>query len=257
MSTDVPPPAGEPDRSLALLWRAPADPADTAERPGPRSPLGVDRVVGAAVRLADAEGLAAVSMRRLATELGVATMTIYGHVPGRAELVDLMHDTVLAELYPDEGVVTSGAWRTRLKVVARANRELFHRHPWARAVAGTRRPPGPGAMRKYELELRAVTGLGPPELEMHLLVTSVDGFVRGAVGGAEGETVAPGVDLPWQAAAGSYADRALDPGRFPTAARVAPAAGRALRAGDPATPFEFGLERLLDGIGVLILEASR
>ena len=118
---------GDPSRSMALLWRTPG----VAARPGPKPSLDVARIVAAAVRLADAEGLAAVSMRRVAAEIGVGAMTLYNHVPGKGELVDLMLDSVLGELYPDEQVVTSGAWRTRLRTLAQANWDLFLRHPWA------------------------------------------------------------------------------------------------------------------------------
>src|SRR5687768_8875421 len=86
-------------RSMALLWRTPET---SAVRRGPRPSLDVGRIVAAAVRLADTEGLPAVSMRRVAGELGVPAMTLYSHLPGKGELVDLMLDAVLGELYPDE-----------------------------------------------------------------------------------------------------------------------------------------------------------
>jgi AcrR family transcriptional regulator len=249
---------GDPARSMALLWRTPP----TGEpRPGPKSSLDVDRIVGSAVRLADAEGLSALSMRRVAAELGVAAMTLYTHVPGKGELVDLMLDDVLGELYPDEQVVISGAWRTRLKTLAQANWDLFLRHPWALHVATGRPPLGPGLMRKYELELRAVDGLGLSEVQMDLLVTLINGFVRGAFGGAR-ETAADQAGgttaRQWRETTAPYATQIFDPDRFPTAARVGPTAVEELQAaGAPERSFEFGLERLLDGIGVLILNPSR
>ena len=114
---------GDPARTMALLWRGPAEPVS---RPGPRGGLGVDRIVAAAVQRADREGLAALTMRGLATELGVGAMTLYTHVPGKGELVDLMYDAVLGEVYPEP---PAGDWRERLTAVARANWELFVRHP--------------------------------------------------------------------------------------------------------------------------------
>ncbi|MBB3676474.1 TetR/AcrR family transcriptional regulator [Modestobacter versicolor] len=244
---------GDPARSMALLWRTPPG---GGTRPGPRPSLDVDRIVAAAVQLVDAEGLAAVSMRRVATELGVGAMTLYGHVPGKGELVDLMLDSVLAELYPDEAAVTSGSWRDRLTAVARANWDFFVRHPWALHLATGRPPLGPHLMRKYELELRAVDGFGLPEVQMDLLVTLVNGFVRGTVGGvqekADAERATGITEDQWWAATEPYVARVFDAERFPTAARVGPVAGEELGAGDPARSFEFGLERLLDGIGALI-----
>ena len=236
---------GPPARSLALLW---GTRESSAGRRGPNAGLDLGRIVSAAVDLADTEGLPAVSMRRVAAEVGVPTMTLYGHVPGKGELVELMLDAVLGELYPDEQAATSGNWRARVEAVARANWAFLQRHPWASHVA-TRRPAmGPGAMRKYEIELRAVDGLGLSEVQMDLLVTLVDGFVRGTVGGASGN------ERPWWLAGGPH----VDPVRFPTAARVGPVAGgQPQGAASQERSFEFGLERLLDGIGVLILNPAR
>ncbi len=244
MATDIPRP-GVPERSIALLWGS-AD--SSAVRRGPSTGLDVGRIVSAAVALADAEGLSAVSMRRVAAEVGVPTMTLYGHVPGKGELVDMMLDAALGELYPDEQAATSGNWRTRVDAVARANWEFLGRHRWASHVAPRRPVMGPGAMRKYEIELRAVDGLGLSEIQMDLLVTLVNGFVRGTVGGVSGN------GQQWRLADGPHAD----PVRFPTAARVGPAAGgRPQGTAGQERSFEFGLERLLDGIGVLILNPAR
>jgi AcrR family transcriptional regulator len=244
---------GDPARSMALLWRSGDEPP---QRPGPRAGLDVDRIVAAAVALADGEGLATLSMRRVAAELGVGTMTLYTHVPGKGELVDLMLDSVLADMYPDEQAVVTGGWRDRLTTVARANWNFFLRHPWAVHLATGRPPLGPGLMRKYELELRAVDGLGLPEVQMDLLVTLLTGFVRATVGGVHEKVAAEratGVtEAQWWAATEPYVARVFDVERFPTAARVGPVAGEELGAFDPDRSFEFGLARLLDGIGVLV-----
>lgn len=242
---------GDPARSMALLWRArvPAGP-----RRGPKAGLDVDRIVAAAVALADAEGLAALSMRRVAAELGVGVMTLYTHVPGKGELVDLMLDAVLGGLYPAE---LTGGWRERLTAVARANWDLFVRHPWALHVATGRPPLGPNLMAKYERELRAVDGLGLTEVQMDLLVTLVNGFVRGTVGGvhekAEAERATGVTDGQWWAATEPYLSAVFDAERFPTAARVGPVAGAELQAAyDPARSFDFGLRVLLDGVARLV-----
>ena len=238
MATEIPGSA-DPARSMALLWRTPSQPG---RRPGPKPSLDVGRIVEAGVRLVDADGLAALSMRRVAAGLGVATMTLYSHVPGKRELLDLMLDSALGELYPDEQSVTAGNWRPRLDAVARANRAFFLRHPWALQVTTDHPPPGPNLMRKYEIELRAVDGLGLSEVQMDLLVTHLNGFVRGTVGGAREP----------------FAGQLIDVDRFPTAARVGPVADQELRSATSAErSFEFGLERLLDGVGVLILNPGR
>jgi AcrR family transcriptional regulator len=213
--------------------------------------------VAAAVALADAEGLAALSMRRVAADLGVGAMTLYTHVPGKGELVDLMLDSVLAGMYPDEQAVVTGTWRDRLQTVARANWDFYLRHPWAAHLATGRPPLGPGIMRKYELELRAVDGTGLPEVQMDLLVTLLNGFVRGSVGGvhekAAAEQATGITEEQWWAATEPYVTRVFDAERYPTAARVGPVAGEELQAAyAPERTFTFGLARLLDGIGVLI-----
>jgi AcrR family transcriptional regulator len=242
--------SGDPARTMALLWRTPDD---AGRRPGPRPGLDVDRVVAAAVELADREGLAAVTVRRLAAELGVGAMTLYTHVPGKGELVALMHDAVLGEVYPEP---PAGDWRARLTAVARANWDLYVCHPWAASV-GTGRPVlGPNLMRKYDLELAAVDGLGLSEVEMELVVTVVGGFVRGAVGGLHDKDAAERdtglTEDEWWAATEPLVDRVFDAARFPTAARVGPVAGVELGGYSPGRTFEFGLARLLDGIAVLV-----
>jgi AcrR family transcriptional regulator len=244
---------GDPARSMALLWRAAGR---EQRRPGPRPGLDVDRIVAAAVALADRSGLAAVSMRTLAAELGVGAMTLYTHVPGKGELVDLMLDSVLDELYPADDALLADGWRDRLEAMARANWDLFLRHPWAVHLATGRPPLGPNLMRKYEVELRAVDGLGLSEVEMDLLVTLVNGFVRGSVSGvhekADAERASGITEEQWWAATEPYVTEVFDAERFPTAARVGPVAGQELGAYDPERSFRFGLACLLDGIGVLV-----
>ena len=162
---------GDPARSMALLWRAvPA----ASRRPGPEVVAGrrPDRPRPPS-GWPTPRGWPRCPMRRVAAELGVGRHDpLQRTCPGKGELVDLMLDAVLGELYPDEQAVTSGAWRARLKTVARANWDFFLRHPWALHLsppAGRRS--GPDLMRKYELELRAVDGLGLSEVQMDLLVT--------------------------------------------------------------------------------------
>ena len=240
--------SGDAARSMALLWRSTET---SAVRRGPTPSLDIQRIVAAASRVADADGLAAVSMRRVAGELGVPAMTLYSHVPGKGELIDLMLDAALGELYSDEQAPTVGNWRARVEAVARENRQFLVRHPWAVSVGPPL--PGPNRMRKYEIELRAVDGMGLSEVQMDLLVSLLDGFVRGTVGGLPSNRP-PGSG--GRAVLASYAPQVLDPERYPTAARVA-RAGEEPSGAAADRAFEFGLERLLDGIGVLMLNPSR
>ncbi|MCI4066592.1 TetR/AcrR family transcriptional regulator [Micromonospora sp. R77] len=240
---------GDPARSLALLWR-------TRDKPSRRGgDLGVERIVRAAIEVADAEGLAALSMRRVAERLGVGTMSLYTHVPGKGELLDVMLDTVYGETARPDDV--PGGWRGRLTQIARENFALYLRHPWLLQVATTRPPLGPQVTAKYEYELRAVDGIGLTDLEMDAVVTLVTGYVHGAVRGAVEAAQAAArtgmTDEQWWQAHAPYLDTVLDPRRFPLAARVGTAAGQEYQAAtDPDRAFAFGLARILDGVEVLL-----
>jgi AcrR family transcriptional regulator len=239
--------SGDPARSMALLWR-------TTEREG-RSGLSVDRIVQAAIAVADEEGLGALTMRRVAERLGVGTMSIYTHVPAKAELIDVMLDTVLAEAVVTD--LPAGGWRERLEHVARGLQALYGRHPWLLHVATTRPPPGPNVIAKYEYELRAVDGIGLTDVEMDAVVTLINDFVHGtvrvAIEAAEVERRTGLTDEQWWYRQAPLLERVFDPARFPLAARVGSAAGEEHQAAvDPEHAFEFGLQRVLDGIEALV-----
>jgi len=244
--------AGDPARTLVLLWRHHLD--EITAR-GPRPSLTVDQVVASAIEVADAEGLSALSMRRVAQQRGVSTMSLYTYVPGKAELIDLMVDSVYGEMHrPAWG---RRGWRKRLEAVARDNRALYDRHPWLAHVSTGRPPLGPNVMAKYDYELRAVDGLGLSDVEMDSVLTLVLDFAhasaRSAQAAAQAAQDSAMTDEQWWAANEPVLSRIFDPSRFPTAARVGSAAGAEYGAAfSPGHAFEFGLERLLDGIGVLV-----
>jgi AcrR family transcriptional regulator len=248
--------AGDPTRTLELLWQDRA----AIRRRGPRQGLTVDAVVAAATNLADAEGLEAVSMRRVAQALGVATMTLYTYVPGKAELLDLMLDAAYACMARAD---TSGQpWRQRLTAIAEENRALFEIHPWAATVCTIRPPLGPGQMAKYEHELAAFAGLGLDDVEMDAALAHLLSFVQAAARSAADATAAVResavTDEQWWAANAPLLRRVFDETRYPTAARVGAAAGGAHGAAySPAHAYEFGLQRELDGLGVLIDARAR
>lgn len=235
---------------LELLWRA----APESGR-GPRKKLTVDEVVAAAIALADAEGLEAVTVRRLAQELGKAPMTLYTYVPGKSELVALMLDTLFEGM--ERTAAPGAAWRDRLGAVARENYELYRAHPWAAAAAPSRPPLGPGQCAKYEHELQALEGLGLSDVEMDDALAYLLAFVRTAAQDAaqsEAERAASGMnDQEWWEANGPLLAKVIDPERYPTAVRVGQAAGEVHDAAYNARhAFEFGLERTLDGLASLI-----
>ena len=247
---------GDPARTLALLWRDPA----AGPRHGPPQGLTVDQIVAAATALADAEGLDAVTMRRVAASLGVVPMTLYTYVPGKAELLDLMLDAAYARMPRAD---TSGQpWRQRVTAIADENRALFQTHPWAAAISTIRPPLGPGQMAKYEHELAALDGLGLDDIQMdaaltHLL-TFVQAWARSAADAQATRGESASGDEQWWAAYAPLLQKVLDPAAYPLAARVGTAAGTAHRAAySPQHAYDFGLQIMLDGLAALLGPTGR
>ncbi len=232
-------------RTLTLLWREAEPP-----RRGPRPRHSVDDVVDAAIAIADADGLEAVTMRAVAERLGTSPMSLYTYVPGKAELLDLMLDALYLAM-PRKPFRRQ--WRARLRAVAEVNRELYARQPSAARVSTARPPLGPGLMAKYEYELAAFDGLGLSEVEMDAALTFLLAFVQGNAVAAQEHADAPGTDAEWWATAGPLLARVVDPERYPLASRVGSAAGAAQGgAYDAQRAYAFGLERVLDGLAALI-----
>jgi AcrR family transcriptional regulator len=246
-----PSPTGDPARVLELLWGSP----ERRGRRGPRPGLSVETIVRSAIAIADGDGLEAVTMRRLADSLGVRPMALYTYVPGKSELLDLMLDTVYGELpraaWRDDG------WRERLATVAHDNRALFEAHPWAAAISTSRPPLGPGLMAKYEHELGALANAGLDDIETDAALTFLLDFVRSAALAAQDARATRQdtgmTDEEWWAANAPLLARIIDEEAYPTAARIGAAAGAAHGgAYSPDHAWEFGLARVLDGLGALI-----
>jgi DNA-binding transcriptional regulator YhcF (GntR family) len=214
--------------------------------------LSKERIVAAALAIADSEGLAAVSMRRVAHELGVATMSLYRYVPGKDDLVMLIADAAFAE---DKLPATPPyGWRARLEVVARLQWKIYHKHPWlAGAMSITRPQLVPNGMAHTEWTLQAIDGLGlSPEMSLVVAVTVI-GYVRGVAVSLEMETQAEqdtGLSNDAYMAAQEAQFRAVFAGgAFPTLARMSVQPEIDLRLD---TLFEFGLARLLDGLATFL-----
>jgi AcrR family transcriptional regulator len=244
---------GDPKRSMELLWGT-----REAPRRGPRPRLTVEQIISTAIRIADAEGLAALSMRRVGEELGVTAMSLYTYVPSKAELVDVMIDTALGEFEPDAADDNAAeAWRGRLERVARQNWDLFRRHPWLLKASMSRPVLGPNLVARYEHELRTVDGVGLSDVDMDLVVTLLSNYVRGAVRtaleAAEAERRTGMSEEQWWAVYAPLLERVFDADAYPVAARVGAAAGEEYQSAiAPERAFEFGLQRVLDGIGAYI-----
>ncbi len=241
----------EARRTIDLMWFPDAAP----NRRGRRPALSVRGVVTAAIALADAEGLEAVTMRRVAQELGVVPMTLYTYVPDKAALLDLMLDRLYLDM--PRAARQPGSWRERLAAIAEDNRALYDRHPWAAEMPASRPPLGPGLMAKYEHELTAFDGVGLDDVETDSALTYLLGFVQAAARSAADVRAAAErsarTDQEWWAESGPALAMIVDPEAFPHATRIGAAAGAALGgAYQPDHAWTFGLERVLDGLGVLI-----
>ncbi|MFF2726412.1 TetR/AcrR family transcriptional regulator C-terminal domain-containing protein [Streptomyces sp. NPDC058008] len=215
-------------------------------------PLSRDRVIRTAIALVDAEGLAALSMRRMATEFGTSTMALYRHVPSKGELVRLMAEEVFGDGPP--GPRPTG-WRPLLEREARWLWKQYARHPWlARALAGLTRPTAsPNAMRYTERVLTALTGLGlTPEQMLHVHLTML-GYAQGIAMAVELETQArqdSGMTADeWMTSMEPRMDAIQTTAAYPVLSTLFGTDGFELELG---TLFEFGLERVLDGVEVLV-----
>ena len=242
--------SGDIVRTLQLLW-------DTGRRPsrGPKPGLTLERIVEAAVLVADAEGLEAVSMRRVATELGTGTMSLYRYVPGKAELLDLMLDRVqrVSEKPADLG---DGGWRSALEALGRATLALYQRHPWLIRVNQSRPILGPSALDGMEKVLSRIKSMGLTDPELISVIIAVDGYVVGAARTqlyhqeAEHRTGLTDAEF-WQAQAPVLEELMLS-GRYPHLAGLSEDA-----FGPDFEHFEFGLQRMLDGLEVLVEQRGR
>lgn len=244
--------SGDPARTLALLWR---EPGFRQSGRGPKQSVTVDGVVDAAIEVADARGLDRVSMRSVAQALGMAAMSLYTYVPGKAELLDLMLDRVyLAMPRPS---FDGQSWQERLTTLAEENRTLCASHPWVANVTTARPQLGPGAMAKYEHELSAFEGLDLDDVTIDdaltYLLTFVQAAARAALDAHTSELESAMNDEQWWASNAPLLAQVFDRATYPTAARIGTTAGQAHgSAYNPDHAYNFGLARVLDGLAGLI-----
>ncbi|MCU1640566.1 MAG: Transcriptional regulator tetR family [Nocardia sp.] len=218
----------------------------TRPRPEPRRRApGVDQYVAAALAVADAEGLAAVSMRRVAGDLGSGTASLYRYITNRDELVDLMIDAAQGE---DPLPESTADWRTDLGAVAHGMRTTLLRHPWLAGELTGRPALGPNSLRRSESALRAAVALTPDITQAARALTAVHAYVLGSVAAQQSSRRAEQrtglTEEQWQHSVGPYITEVIAAGKHPMLAR------RVLEAEDldPDTEFAFGLNCVLDGL---------
>lgn len=229
-------------RLLALLWRDRLPPRGTR---GPKQAVRVDAVLEAALALADRDGIAGVSIRAVAAELGLRPMSLYTYVPGKTELVIAMVDALAAG---DGPLPLDAPPAERLRAVARQVRAELLAHPWLLEVSPWRLVLGPGLLRRYDRQLAALSGLGLSDVAMDRAVSVLTQFATGNARTAVAARRA-GDDAAWWAVHGPLLAEVLPERDFPVAARVGAAVGeRYQAAGDPDGDFEYGLSVLVEGI---------
>jgi len=238
-----------PDPVLRLLWRY-DDGASSAPRRGRKQRLSVDDVVDAAIRIADRDGLPGLSMRLLATDLGLGAMSLYTYVPGRDELLALMVDQVLGRrelpAMPDD-------LAARMALIVRVQYEELQEHPWLLEISGLRAWVGPGASDRYEWQLSGIEGVGLDDIEMDQTVALLSGFASSVVQAQQRlrqEEHASGLtQAEWWAANADELAVVMAGRSYPLGGRVGLAAGEAYQAAtDPAREMEFGLGRIIQGL---------
>jgi AcrR family transcriptional regulator len=234
--------------------------------PGARRPRHTrEQIAATALAIADAEGIDAVTMRRVAAELDAGTMTLYHYVRSKAELFALMQDAIMAEQLVPDGELP-GDWRQALTVIAHRTRAMLRRHPWAvgGVVGGMQAggdAAGPHALRHFEQSIAAVATTGLPVEDQLELIAMIDDYVAGFVVWARPD---PGARRPRHtreqiAATGpaiaEYLDHHLRTGDYPHIEALLgdgdrwTALTRLMAAAYPADKrFERGLARMLDGI---------
>lgn len=245
--------SGDPRRTIELLWGV------RRRRRGPKPGLSGEQIVATAIGLADRDGLGGLSMRRLADELGITAMSLYGYVPSKAELLDVMADRAYGEIAVTG--LPGDPWQARLGALARQHFALLVAHPWLLQISASRPLLGPNMTALYNAELAAVDGLGLTDVDMDLVVSLLDDYVRGtarsAAEAAQAQARTGMSDQQWWEAYGPLLAEVLDPARYPTAVRVGSAAGAEYGAAhDPARSFGFGLLRIIDGIEAFIRTGS-
>ena len=208
----------------------------------PRAPLTKGRVLEAAVGLADRDGIDALSMRKLGQELGVEGMALYRHVRDKEAILDGLVDVVLSEIdAPDR----ADDWKTELRQLSLAARDVMLRHPWAPAVIVTRPDVGPATLRHIDHVLRLLEAAGfsldMAHHALHVLGSRVFGFTQDPFNDT--------TDVRPDAATAAAIAQALS-ATYPNVGKLAAAATHdgGLGGCDDDFEFAFGLDLILDGL---------
>lgn len=203
-----------------------------------RRPLSREAVLGAALNLVDAEGLEALSMRRLGKELGVEAMSLYNHVPSKAALLDGLIEHALAHLEPTD---PTKEWTEQVRDMARSYRSMANAHPHIVALIATRPFNTPAALEPLERALRIFRSAGFDEASaihaFRTVASFATGYTLAETEGFFGEHTPTDTEDVLQ-------PKDLDLERFPNLVEVLPA----LASCDHDEEFEFALDVIIEGL---------
>jgi AcrR family transcriptional regulator len=231
---------------------------------GPKPGLSVDAIVGAAIRLADAEGLDAVSMAHVAEQLGFTTMSLYRHVTSKDELLQLMWNG--SAQGAEDIVLTGDDWRSRLRKWAMIQREMIDRHPWITQMPMAAPPMAPNSLAFVERGLEAMDGTGLADADKLRVIGLLSSYTLSEARMAHdaaraAEAAAAGADAGHPVPVWTYEAllrELADEQAYPRLHRLAwsESIGDNPAGFDEQEEFRFGLDRILDGVEVLIRTAQ-
>ncbi|MGW2619652.1 TetR/AcrR family transcriptional regulator [Streptomyces sp. NPDC001500] len=229
----------DPSAVLALLWGQQGQPTR-----GPKPKLTPRQIAAAAVELADAEGLDAVSMNKVAGSLGVTAMALYRYVPGKHELVELMVEQVLTEA-PDLSDAAHGDWRAAVREWTRQCAAVYAAHPWLLTATAMRRQiMGPCQLRWLDTALGALEPTGLGGAQRHQIFLLLIGHVRNLAQQRHDHDEEHGHE--WERLTGELLAQHAD--SFPALVKAVADGAFGPSAVDP---LDFGLDRILDGVEAL------
>lgn len=245
--------AADKKRVAAPIWTEP--------EPGTRrTKVTREQIAQAAVAIADSESIEAVSMRRVAEELGVGTMTLYYYVRTKNDLLSLMDDALMAEtVLPPDKLPTD--WRAAMTAVARSSRDAFIRHPWSLHMIGS--GIGPNGMRHMEQSLRAVSSLPLDRQGQMELLAIVDDFVFGYALRMSDPLIGAFADPRAARSITEFTSSQLATGEFPMIETMlgdeepVDAFYRIAKWMEDDTRFDRGLEAILDGFEARIARKKK
>ena len=217
---------------------------DRPEPPTRPVPLDRERIVAAAIALADEGGLEDVSLRKVAARLKAGPMRLYGYIATKEELFDLMVDEVQAEILPE---TQPGDWRETLRVLAHRTRRAVLRHEWLADLLGGRPTLGPNGLAVTEARLAALDGLADVDTVMRAAETVsayTTGAIRREVANLRAERATGLSKSDWQRANGPHVTRMLATGRFPALEKAVHGATHV----EAEESFETGLDWVLDAV---------